>query len=170
MSLGVRAGRCCSECGGWREWWLALCDGWCCRWPWLSHPHPSSLWGIHEWPNRALCLCNPLNLQQTLCSPSRRRLKARSVRTGEEAWSVELQPISGPTAAGGSVAVVTPDGLQVGCKTGRAGSSAPACQHLVSSWPAAKRPGTQLCPCLASFLHRLLTHLRSPTSLFIPGA
>jgi outer membrane protein assembly factor BamB len=40
-------------------------------------------------------------------------LKARSVRTGEEAWSLELQPISGPSAAGGSVAVVTPDGLQV---------------------------------------------------------
>lgn len=27
---------------------------------------------------------------------------------------MQLQPISGPTAAGGSVAVVTPDGLQVG--------------------------------------------------------
>lgn len=48
-----------------------------------------------------LCHCNP------------RRLKARSLSTGEEMWSVPLQPVSAPTAAAGSVAVVTPDGLQV---------------------------------------------------------
>ncbi|KAL4422963.1 hypothetical protein ABPG75_009160 [Micractinium tetrahymenae] len=40
-------------------------------------------------------------------------LKARSLRTGEEVWSVQLQPVSAPSAAAGSVAVVTPDGLQV---------------------------------------------------------
>ncbi|KAL4451232.1 hypothetical protein ABPG77_009304 [Micractinium sp. CCAP 211/92] len=40
-------------------------------------------------------------------------LKARSLRTGEVVWTAPLQPVSAPSAAAGSVAVVTPDGLQV---------------------------------------------------------
>lgn len=40
-------------------------------------------------------------------------LKARSLSTGEELWSLQLSPVSAPSAAADSVAVVTLEGLQV---------------------------------------------------------
>ena len=40
------------------------------------------------------------------------RLKARSISTGLQVWSLQLKPVSAPAAAPGAVAVVTPAGLQ----------------------------------------------------------
>jgi hypothetical protein len=48
-----------------------------------------------------------------------RRLKARFLSTGLEAWRLRLTPVSAPSATSGAVAVVTPEGLRVlGAATG----------------------------------------------------